>query len=232
MGTIDEVFEWVDYTSWTWLELSTMKQDYISRFSLEKKKIRRNIKNELEYELESTKYIRILERALSTATEYSCRFIFKRLLRSAHMYLDHQPEKILDPFFPAYDVDGLKSAVYWDLRTFYSSVNDLSTEVGLNIEQLCGFIIPYESLAIDNMELEFRQKYKTLPRTHRIAAVKELIRKSGLCRNIDDTKISAFVEAVTGGNIEAKGGNTISYKTPTKEAQTAAAEWLKKIGIE
>ena len=74
--------------------------------------------------------------------------------------------------------------------------------------------------------------YKTLPRTHRIAAVKELIRKSGLCRNIDDTKISAFVEAVTGGNIEAQAKNTQSYKTPTKEAQNAAAEWLKKIGIE
>lgn len=76
------------------------------------------------------------------------------------------------------------------------------------------------------------KKYKTLPRTHRIAAIKELIRKSGLCRNIDDTKISAFVEAVTGGNIEAQAKNTQSYKTPTKEAQNAAAEWLRKIGIE
>lgn len=76
------------------------------------------------------------------------------------------------------------------------------------------------------------KKYKTLPRTHRIAAVKELIRKSGLCRNVDDTKISAFVEAVTGGNIEAKAKNTQSYKTPTKDAQNAADELLKKIGIE
>ena len=70
------------------------------------------------------------------------------------------------------------------------------------------------------------------PRTHRIAAVKELIRKSGLCRSVDDTRISAFVEAVTGGNIEARPQDTVSYKTPTKEAQKNATEWLKKIGIE
>lgn len=76
------------------------------------------------------------------------------------------------------------------------------------------------------------KKYKTLPRTHRIAAVKELIRKSGLCRSVDDTRISAFVEAVTGGNIEARPQDTVSYKTPTKEAQKNATEWLKKIGIE
>lgn len=74
--------------------------------------------------------------------------------------------------------------------------------------------------------------YKFMPRTHRIAAVKELIRKSGLCRSVDNTQISAFVEAVTGGNIEARPQDTVSYKTPTKEAQKNAAEWLKKIGIE
>lgn len=72
---------------------------------------------------------------------------------------------------------------------------------------------------------------KSIPRTHRIAAVWGLIDKLGLAKSKDRTILASFVEAVTGGNIEAKPKDTVSYKTPTKEAQEVAAEWLKKIGI-
>lgn len=74
-------------------------------------------------------------------------------------------------------------------------------------------------------------QYTTLPRTYRIAAVKSLIDKSGLCKNIDKTRIAEFVEAVTGGNIETKGKDTVSYKKPTADAIARAEELLKKIGI-
>lgn len=74
--------------------------------------------------------------------------------------------------------------------------------------------------------------YKTMKRTHRIAALRCLIEKSKLCQNIDKTKIAEFVEAVTGGNIEIAGKDTMAYKNPTKDAQAAAIELLQKIGVE
>lgn len=74
--------------------------------------------------------------------------------------------------------------------------------------------------------------YKKMPRTHRIAAVWGLIDHLKLKQSVDKTRLAAFVEAVTGGNIDARPQDTVSYKTPTKDAQEAAAELLKKIGIE
>ena len=74
--------------------------------------------------------------------------------------------------------------------------------------------------------------YKTIPRSHRIAAVWGLIDKLGLVKSRDKTKLAAFVEAVTGGNIEARPQDTVAYKKPELSAKEAAAGWLKKIGIE
>lgn len=76
------------------------------------------------------------------------------------------------------------------------------------------------------------KKYTSLPRTHRIAAVWGLIDKLGLRRSKDKTTLAAFVEAVTGGNIDAQPQDTVSYKKLESSAQEAAAKWLKKIGIE
>ncbi|MFR5442165.1 hypothetical protein [Alistipes sp.] len=45
---------------------------------------------------------------------------------------------------------------------------------------------------------------------------------------MDKTNLAAFVEAVTGGNIECKPKDTVSYKEPEKTAKEAADEWLKK----
>jgi hypothetical protein len=75
------------------------------------------------------------------------------------------------------------------------------------------------------------KKYSTLPRTHRIAAVNELLHKLKTDQSVDKTKIAEFVEAVTGGNTEVKGQDTMSYKKPTKDATAAAQELLKRIGL-
>lgn len=77
-----------------------------------------------------------------------------------------------------------------------------------------------------------RVVYDTMPSTHRRAAVMALIDKSGLCKNIDRTKKAAFVEAVTGGNINANPKDSVSYKKPEQKAIDAASELLKTIGIE
>lgn len=73
---------------------------------------------------------------------------------------------------------------------------------------------------------------KSIPRTHRIAAVWGLIDRLGLRKTKDKTTLAAFVEAVTGGNIEARPQDTVAYKKTEQSAKEAAAEWLKKIGIE
>lgn len=92
--------------------------------------------------------------------------------------------------------------------------------------------------AADTDKILFNESYiqnnrgKELPRTYRIAAVWGLIDKLGLAKSKDRTILAAFVEAVTGGNIEARPQDTVAYKKPEQSAKTAAAEWLKKIGIE
>ena len=92
--------------------------------------------------------------------------------------------------------------------------------------------------AADTDKILFNESYiqnnrgKELPRTYRIAAVWGLIDKLGLAKSKDRTILAAFVEAVTGGNIEARPQDTVAYKKPEQSAKTVAAEWLKKIGIE
>lgn len=76
-----------------------------------------------------------------------------------------------------------------------------------------------------------KKQGKTIPRTHRIAAVWGVINKLNLQAHMDKTNLAAFVEAVTGGNIECKPKDTVAYKEPEKTAKEAADEWLKKIGV-
>lgn len=233
MKRIDDVFNWVDEKLHIWMLLSVGDTD--SKTILESQKMEMGPCNEPIYVQESKEYINVLERTLTSVPEYNCRYIFKRLLRMAHLYFNNLPSKEVSFMYcDGYDSEGLRNIIYWDLHDFFASVNNLSNELGIDIRQFCEWNLP--SIAWTRL-IEYsiggeNKPYKTLPRTHRIAAVKELIRKSGLCRNVDDTRISAFVEAVTGGNIEAKGENTQSYKTPTQNAKNAAVEWLKKIGIE
>lgn len=86
--------------------------------------------------------------------------------------------------------------------------------------------------AIGEDEQRNKRRYKDLPRTYRIAAVWGLIDRLGLKKTNDKTTLAAFVEAVTGGNIEARPQDTVAYKKTEQSAKEAAAEWLKKIGIE
>ena len=76
-----------------------------------------------------------------------------------------------------------------------------------------------------------KKQNKTIPRTHRIAAVWGLIDKLKLRSSMDKTTLAAFVEAVTGGNIESKPKDTVAYKEPEISAKEAAGKLLKTIGI-
>lgn len=231
MKRIDDVFNWVDAKLRIWMLLSM--GDINSKSILESQKMEMGPCDEPIYIQECNEYIRVLERTLTSVSEYNCRYIFKRLLRMSHLYFNNLPKDVPFMYLEGYKSEGLRNVIYWDLHDFFAAVNNLSNELGIDIKQLCEWDLPSVNWTRQiEYQIDNDKKYKTLPRTHRIAAIKELIRKSGLCRNIDDTKISAFVEAVTGGNIEAQAKNTQSYKTPTKEAQNAAAEWLRKIGIE
>lgn len=89
-----------------------------------------------------------------------------------------------------------------------------------------------ETLGGELPSISTNEKYKAIPRTHRIAAAWALIDKLGLRKTVDKTKLACFIEAITGGNVEAKGKDTVSYKEPTTEAKAAAVELLKKNGIE
>ena len=118
------------------------------------------------------------------------------------------------------------------------NVNELlETEAGIELWSLViiGKIL-YENYTLARRETETGQTktptYKICPATYRRAAVMALIEKSGLCKDIDRTKKAAFVEAVTGGNMNARPQDTVSYKQPERNAIKAAAELLKKIGIE
>lgn len=93
----------------------------------------------------------------------------------------------------------------------------------------------YEFKRLDSENIDatnLTPRYRTTPRTYRIATIWGLIDKLGLRKTVDKTKLAVFIEAVTGGNIEIKGKDTVSYKEPTEDAKKAAAELLKKIGIE
>ena len=105
--------------------------------------------------------------------------------------------------------------------------------MGIDIKQLCEWDLPSVNWTRQiEYPIDNDKKYKTLPRTHRIAAIWGLIDKLGLAKSKDKTILAAFVEAVTGGNIEARPQDTVAYKKSEPSAKKIAAEWLKKIGIE
>lgn len=133
----------------------------------------------------------------------------------------------LDPFIPNNpDVVIVRTEESSDSEIVYNNgkwLGDATLVLQLFYREVSTFIPDPDDLQTD---------YKTMPRTHRIAAVWGLIDKMGLSRTKDRTKLAAFVEAVTGGNIEARPKDTVSYKYPTKDAKEAVSEWLKKIGME
>lgn len=137
------------------------------------------------------------------------------------------------------DVEERNMAAFGILGTMFYFLNNLGHIVdayNINMRQMWKQLELSEELMeaiVDySKNNEESTTYKTMKRTHRIAAVRMLIEKSKLCRNIDNTKIAEFTEAVTGGNIEIAGKDTMAYKSPTKDAQAAATKLLKNLGIE
>lgn len=231
MKRIDDVFNWVDAKLHIWMLLSV--GDTNSKTILESQKMKMGPCDEPIYIQESEEYIRVLERTLTSVPEYNCRYIFKRLLRMAHLYFNNLPSKEVSFMYCAgYDSEGLRNIIYWDLHNFFASVNNLSNELGIDIKQFCEWNLPSVSWTRQvESPIDNDKKYKTLPRTHRIAAVWGLIDRLGLAKSKDRTILAAFVEAVTGGNIEARPQDTVAYKKTEQSAKEAAAEWLKKIDI-
>ncbi len=231
MNRIDDVFNWVDAKLRIWMLLSM--GDINSKSILESQKMKMGPCDEPIYIQECNEYIRVLERTLTSVSEYNCRYIFKRLLRMSHLYFNNLPKDVPFMYLEGYKSEGLRNVIYWDLHEFFAAVNNLSNELGIDIKQLCEWDLPSVNWTRQiEYPIDNDKKYKTLPRTHRIAAIWGLIDKLGLAKSKDKTILAAFVEAVTGGNIEARPQDTVAYKKSEPSAKKIAAEWLKKIGIE
>lgn len=201
---------------------------------------------------EAKRYINALLKTL-LATDDGCRrFIFRHLLSKGFTLYMLRPfvnpfnieidPNIISKITPeeAEEYKKMLSAVVFDLDEFYYWVRRYCQEWGNDIKELLKVCDPEGHIYEEShkyyegcvpQQQEELPKYKQLERSHRIAAVKELLDYTGVSKGIDKTKIAAFVEAVTGGNIEAKPKDSVSYKEPTKQAKEAAAVWLDKIGI-
>lgn len=119
---------------------------------------------------------------------------------------------------------------------FLDELGNICALYGCNLSEIAqkkGYYIDVaSSVCFDDYKAHQPGGRVVLNATYRRAAVLGLIEKTGLCKNVDRTPIAAFVEAVTGGNINARPKDTVSYKTPTEKAQIEAGKWLKKINIE
>ncbi len=185
------------------------------------------------------------------------RFLFERIifrLRS-FWWIEEEIFGILDCWFDdwissryAHEGVAVSISVFRDISRmiilFLADLYRIAIAFRLNIDEVCKYsglepskllqCLSYshiETLGGELPSISTNEKYKTIPRTHRIAAAWALIDKLGLRKTVDKTKLACFIEAITGGNVEAKGKDTVSYKEPTAEAKEAAAELLKKIRI-
>lgn len=132
-------------------------------------------------------------------------------------------------------MDRVLNQALLDMRSFIRFVDRISSIYDLDIKRVKDLYLYGEKQlkeSEEQQELKTRFNYQKMPRTHRIAAVWGLIDKLGLAKSKDRTILAAFVEAVTGGNIEARPQDTVAYKKTEQSAKKAAAEWLKKIDIE
>ena len=159
-------------------------------------------------------------------------------VRRGHIMLDRTSE-IFDVLnlnkqdYPQVDVFNIISRALQIGQDFVAEVEYLALIYGVDLEAIRSKEEKLRSKMVDKEQEPVETKsYKFMPRTHRIAAVWGLIDRLGLRKTRDKTTLAAFVEAVTGGNTEARPQDTVAYKKPEQSAKEAAAEWLKKIGIE
>lgn len=198
-------------------------------------------------------YTDSLLKALIIADDGCRKFIFRHLFAIAFPFFILR--KYIDPFNIELDakrtdkltpdeIDNLHRLIFTiinDLDQFYFWVLTYCERWGNDIEELLKVcdndgtlrqeVNEYYKHCRATPQPEEQAKYKTLERTHRIAILKILLDYTGVSKNIDKTKIAGFVEAVTGGNIEVKPQDSISYKKPTKQANGVAVEWLERLNI-
>lgn len=246
---MERVFEWVENTT-KWLKITVAGE--IDNPQNNILNARKKDFDGLPIE-EFREYVNTLSKVLMQSDDGCRKYIFRHLFNMGFTFF--LLRKYINPFeieinpnivgkFNPNDIKNIEITIFTiitDLDNFYYYVYHTCQEWGYNIEQLleyCDITGELRPLVYEYFEhrtaqqlQEERGKYKTLARTHRIAAVKMLLDHTGVSNGIDKTKIAAFVEAVTGGNIEAKPQDTISYKKPTKDAKAAAEEWLQEIGI-
>lgn len=201
--------------------------------------------------LEYRQYLRIVREYLVKTDDSSKRFIFRHLFNKGFLFfilhkdlnsLSIHLEPELWEMYP--DLDGgdlqrLCSAVLFDIEEFYGQLYSLCQDCGYEMSDLMkgesnedtSSMYEYFEYIEEAQRKEDTKKYKSLPRTHRIAALRMLLDYMGVSKSIDKTKIAVFVEAITGGNIEVKGKDSASYKNLTKEAKAVAKKYLSEIGI-
>lgn len=191
-----------------------------------------------------------LESMLVSANKDTREFIFNRIFRN----LDISPFEIPDVlikkgvgYSSAFDINpadcNMLQALlitYRDISDFFYNVKLLCAECGDDVYKYCkgnvdliseGFNEPYFLQKYNTLQQQ-TQPYTTLKPTHRRAVLSQLLTRLGFDAETDKTARAKFIEAVVGGNIEAKPKDSASYKKPTKDALEAAEEWLKLIGVD
>lgn len=205
MGTIDEVFEWVDSNLFLWGNLSA---DGFDSSLYDGKPVEENDKGELVYALEMVKYTRILERTIAASSEDNCKYILRRVFRFYHIFAEDMPESQPPTYYPAYDIEGLKAVIYWDLIGFYGEVNQLCKEIGFEINEFCEYkILPASLIKMRDKPIDI--KYERSPRAYTMAAMWVAV-DAFFPTELSREKKAAFIEIVTGGNIEN------AYENPRK----------------
>nr|DAT88146.1 MAG TPA: hypothetical protein [Caudoviricetes sp.] len=135
--------------------------------------------------------------------------------------------------YPQVDVFNIISRALEIGRDFVAEVEYLALIYGVDLESLRSKEEKLRSKMVAKEQERIETKpYKLMPRSHRIAALYTLLGRAGInTSNTDKTRMASFIEAVTGGNIEADAEKTYSYTTPNRSAYKGAAPYLELIGI-
>lgn len=158
--------------------------------------------------------------------------------RRGHIMLDRKSEifDVLDlnkQDYPQVDVFNIISRALRIGQDFVAEVEYLALIYGVDLEAIRSKEEKLRSKMVAKEQEQVEDKpYKFMPRSHRIAALYTLLYRAGInTSNTDKTKMASFIEAVTGGNIEADAEKTYSYTTPNRSANKGAAPYLELIGI-
>jgi len=184
----------------------------------------------------------IVEVAMLNGNDEMRRYLLKRIFDNAQYYLKETNNQKEQDVEINLQLDKLTSTVKDVGEWFFCSVGNfiylvslVAARLGYNVKEFSKEDIPDKKL-IDMFykqlqEPQEEQKtYAVMPRAHRIATVYKLLDAAGVnSNNTDRTVMAGIVEAVTGGNIQVKPRDTLSYKRPERTAIKGADECLKPI---